>query len=323
VTASVEISSNICVLGGTGFIGKHLLNFLKTENVSRIIVLSRQKDKVWDYPENVEIVVGDLLDVDSLIYFLRSRAIVINLAFLKNESEEVNVKAAENLGRACVEVGVRRLIHCSTAVVVGKNNDDVITEETACSPVTEYEQTKFEIENILLKNLAHMCEVVIVRPTAVFGAGGKNLLKHAEDLINEFRLTRMIKASLYAKRRLNLVDVRNVVEAILFLGRYEGDVCGQSFLVSDDDSEMNNYYDVTRLLCQHLGLREPYIIHFPFQPLILRLLLSVSGRSNTNPKRIYSSEKLMRLGFKRPVPPQEGIKKFALWYRDKMMRNRN
>ena len=39
-----------------------------------------------------------------------------------------------------------------------------------------------QIDKAVLERMSSKCEVVILRPTAIFGPGGKNLLKLAEDL---------------------------------------------------------------------------------------------------------------------------------------------
>ena len=72
---------------------------------------------------------------------------------------------------------IKRLIHCSTAVVAGRVNDNIVTEQTECNPRTEYEKTKYQIEQILTQKARNHFPLTILRPTAVFGENGKNLLK--------------------------------------------------------------------------------------------------------------------------------------------------
>ncbi len=215
MTAEHQKTSSICVLGGTGFIGRHLLNSLERSDGFKVKVLSRYKKKRNCYLDHFQLVEGDIRVFDSLVHFLVPNAIVINLIYLNKASANDNIRAMDNLAKACIKVSVGRLIHCSTAVVAGNVKDDVITEKTPCSPVNIYEKTKLKIENLLLEKLEGKCELVIVRPTAVFGPYGKNGLKLIAELLSVPRFIRMIKSSLYAKRRLNFVSVTNVVDAIL------------------------------------------------------------------------------------------------------------
>ena len=67
---------NVFVLGGTGFIGNHLLRMLSVKGVT-VKVLSRDSKKVNPFTGNIRFVVGDLQQVDSLIEFFEPGSIVI------------------------------------------------------------------------------------------------------------------------------------------------------------------------------------------------------------------------------------------------------
>lgn len=308
-----------CIVGGAGFIGRHLLVGVTKLSKSKGRGLFRNKASIEECSEIADWMWGDLLDYGSLLGFLTRGSIVINVAFIKTGGLEANQVAMQNLVDACISVGVARVIHCSTAVVVGNASDDVITERTSCRPATNYEKIKLEAENILLNGLEGKCEIIIVRPTAVFGRGGKNLLKLAKNLTCESSFRRAARASFLFKRRMNLVCVRNVVEAFLFLSRFEGDISGECFIVSDDDVAANNYYDVSRLLSQHFRLEDTLTVRLPFQEIILGMALKILRKNNANPKRIYSSQKLFQLGFAKAISFEEELKDFAMWYVEKVM----
>ena len=305
---------SICVLGGSGFIGRHLLNKLKRSVDVQVKALSRYKKLANSFPDHIQLVKGDVRDFDSLIRFLVPHAIVINLVYLNTASADDNIRAMDNLAKACINVGVARLIHCSTAVVAGNAKDDVITEKTPCLPANIYEKTKLKIENLLLDSLKGKCEIVILRPTAVFGPHGKNGLKLIDDLIHGHHLIRLLKTSLYSRRRMNFVSVKNVVDAIMFLAHFSGDLNDQCYIVSDDDAEENNYFDVSTLLSHHLGLSQVRMVNIPFQSFILSALLHFIRRTNTNLNRIYSMQKLTELGFTKSVSFHDEIKRVAQWY---------
>ena len=181
--------------------------------------------------------------------------------------------------------------------------------------MTEYEKTKLEIENILFEGLNNESELVIVRPTAVFGKNGRNLVKLTNELTGSLRLKALLKTALFSKRKMNLVCVENVAHAISFLVCYKGDISG-IYIVSDDDDEENNYYDVSRLLCHHLNFNPVRLFCLPFQNFLLSSFLGLLRRSNTNPQRVYSSDKLLKLGYQKAVIFQDGIRHFATWYND-------
>lgn len=319
MTTDHQKTSSICVLGGSGFIGRHLLNNFEKSDGLLIKALSHSIKKESYFPDHIQVVTGDVRILDSLVGFLVPNAIVINLIYLNNASADDNIQAMDNLAKACVDAGVARLIHCSTAVVAGKVKDDVVTEETVCLPVNIYEKTKLKIEKQLLESLQGKCDVVIVRPTAVFGPYGKNGLKLIEELISEPRLIRLLKTSLYSRRRMNFVAVKNVVDAIMFLAHFSGNIDGQKYIVSDDDAETNNYYDISALFSRTLGLKQVRMVGIPFQSLILSGLLHIMGRTNTNPNRIYSGRKLAELGFAKSVSFDDELKRLSMWYQSQLL----
>ena len=80
-------------------------------------------------------------------------------------------RAARALADACAKARILRLVHVSTAVVVGDSASSVIDEKTPCDPATAYELAKFQVERLLMEKARDAFELVILRPTAVFGPG--------------------------------------------------------------------------------------------------------------------------------------------------------
>jgi len=313
--------SKICIIGGTGFIGRHLISELHNEAYHNVKILTRDERASTSQHSPFQITQGNLLDPDSLNRFITTDSTVVNLAYLSGSLLKLNLKATENIIDACLKKRVTRLIHCSTAVVAGCIKDDVIDEDTACIPVTPYEKTKLEIEKILINSLQSKTQVIILRPTAVFGRHGKNLIKVANDLLSVPPLITFLKTTIFYKRRLNLVCVENVVSAILFLMQINDRMDGERFIVSDDDEIENNYYDIINLLANYFGHKPLKAFYIPYRYLILRMLLIASKRSNTNAHRNYSSKKLFSLGFKKSIQFTEGVRRFCSWYNKSLLHN--
>jgi nucleoside-diphosphate-sugar epimerase len=257
---------------------------------------------------------GDLLDAASLRSFVERGAAVVNLAFLAGRAGADNRAALENLARACGAAGASRVVHVSTAVVVGRSPVQVVTEQTSCAPASPYEAAKLEGEEILLGFLKGICPVTILRPTEVFGEGGRGLVKLAEGVMRDSPLAAALKLALVGRRKLNLVYVQNVAAAIRFLTTTDAPIDGQRYIVSDDDAPQNNYSDVVRLL--RLSWQRPPspspVVTCP--PALLGALLWARGRSNINPRRTYSAERLAALGFRERIPFVTGLERFARWY---------
>ena len=254
-------------------------------------------------------------DRDSLRELIEPGCTVVNLAYLQGAGEAENLDACASLLAACRAANVRRLIHCSTASVVGRTPDSAITEDTPCRPVTEYGITKLEVERAILEGAYGHFEAAILRPTAVFGAGGENLKKLVRDLTIGNRLRNYLKSCLFGNRRMNLVYVANVVAAILFLVNYKGELVGEVFNISDADSPLNNFADVEHILMRELNIPAYRCARIPVPQGVLAFLLGLLGRDNINPRCDYSQEKLFGLGFVRPVSFEAGLAEYASWYR--------
>ena len=309
------------IIGGTGFIGQHLCKELEREKNPTIRILSRHAQASTRRPNHFQVVPGNILNLESLNNFMQTNSTAINFTYLYDKSYEDNIQSARNLAEVCKAQKVKRLVHCSTAVVVGRAKNNIINENTVCIPSTPYEKTKLEIEKILIDSLKGKTEVIIIRPTAVFGEHGKNLVKVANDLISLPSFITSLKTALFYKRRLNLVCVENVVSAILFLMKIDDRMDGKRFIISDDNEKENNYYDIINLLAGHFGRKPVKALYLPYRYHILRMLLTASKRSNTNPHRNYSSKKLFGLGFKKAIQFSEGIKRFASRYNKSLLHN--
>lgn len=306
----------IAITGGSGFIGRHLIAELMREGGWRIKVLSRtgQLDiDTTDTGSKLEVFKGDLLDMASLQGFFEAHCAVVNLVYLWGAGEAGNLAAMHNLLEACQAAHVGRVIHCSTAAVVGRVPDNLITENTACRPKTEYGRTKLKTEDAVISAARDNFDAVILRPTSVFGPGGNSLKKLATDLMSGHRLRNYLKSCLFGWRRINLVHVANVVAAILFLVNRNENLKGEVFIVSEDDSPKNNFTDVESRLMQEFNL--PYYrVRMPMPSRILALLLALLGHNNINPRCNYAPDKLLGLGLKRPVSFEAGLAEYALWF---------
>lgn len=304
--------SSICILGGTGFVGRVLIDRLNSESgLPQLRCLTRAASQPTT-TEKVEWICGDMLQKDSLKGFILPGSLVINLAYLSDSSKEVNLTAIAHLLEACRDAKASRLIHVSTAVVTGNVGPSLVTESTPCRPGTPYEQAKFEIE----EKIRHEWDgdSAIIRPTAVFGECGKNLIKLADELSSDKRWKRYLKASILKRRSLNLVYVGNVVEAIVHVAKLPDRLNHECFIVSQDDLVANQYEAVSRALSKLLKiepLKSPLI---PVPNPLLTITLKMAGRPNPNPARRYSPGKLKATGFLFPYSLEEGLSRFANWY---------
>lgn len=235
----------------------------------------------------------------------------INLVHLEFPSDQARRAALAPIMEICRRRAVRRVVHCSSAMVVGRSSANVVDEDTPCRPRGSYETSKLALEACFRQELPG---TTVLRPTAVFGAGGRNLVKLAADLVGRPRWLNYLKSSVQGSRRMNLVHVDNVVAALEFLAA-ASDVAGEVFIISDDEYPANNFRDVERLLMRELGVAAYRLRSMPAPALVLSSVLRLAGRSNVNPGRTYDASKILGRGLKKPMPFDEGLRSFAAWYR--------
>ena len=301
----------IVLIGASGFIGRHLLSEMLFSG-QPIRCVARHAPVFTGLRSDVEVIEGDMRDEALIDRCLEPGATVINLAFDRTAPPADNVAAAQVLARGCERARVARLLHLSTATVVGANRDELIDEASRCVPVTPYESTKLAIEDALRSETADT-ELVIVRPTAVFGAGGQNLVKLARETAGEGVVPRYLRACVQGRRPMNLVSVETVCAALVHLaGRPGGCEC-DVFIVSEDEARANNYRDVERVLMAAVGRTD-----YRWPPLRLPRSLAtavraLAGRSSSNPHRRYRSDKLLDTGFVKPLGFDEALRRYAAY----------
>lgn len=308
----------IAITGASGFIGRHLVAELlgRRDDVQIRALIHRSVGSHTFKNKKLVTFNGNLMRPETLEGLFEAGCTVVNLAYLASRSNNDNLLAMSNLVDACVKAKIKRMVHCSTAVVAGRAPNGETNEETPCAPANAYELTKLGVEKLLLEKASGRFELVILRPTAVFGPGGKNLLKLAGNLARGNRTINYLKSCLYGYRKMNLVCIDNVISAITFLIETDKSIDRETFIVSDDDDPANNYRDVEKYLMNALDIKAYPLLWFQLPRFLLAASLKLAGKPNINPARVYLAHKLVAAGYKKRVPFEAGLKSFADWYRE-------
>jgi NADH dehydrogenase len=112
-------SHRICVLGGTGFVGHHLVRRLARDG-HRLRVLTRRRERHRDLLvlPGIDLVEASVLDFTGLAARLEGCDVAVNLVGILNEGRgrgfgEVHAELPARLAQACQAAGVTRLLHVS------------------------------------------------------------------------------------------------------------------------------------------------------------------------------------------------------------------
>lgn len=286
--------SSLVILGSAGFLGRA---FIESQS-SRFPLKVVSRTPLTNLAPGISTFLRDLTSPTSLDTVLEPDDIVLNLAYMPNSGEAENSALMQNVIAACLRKKVKRLVHCSTAVVVGVGATGHIDEETPCSPHSHYEEIKLKLEKQVFGAVSQGLDVAILRPTAIVGPGGKNLAKLAESLKSKNRFVNYGKLCLFGRRPMHLVPVRNVVFALLHLALLPEKQNGSIYIVASDKDKDNYFWRVDSILRQALDIPQETWPIFTLPLGILSLLLKLAGRSDPTLHQVFDSQKLLATGFK-------------------------
>jgi nucleoside-diphosphate-sugar epimerase len=176
--------AEIAVLGGTGFIGRHLVTALVAEG-RHITVLARNTENlppIYSDP-HVRLVAGDIGNPDDVRRGIGTAKRVVNLAHgggggSRAEIEKALVGGAQVVADVCLELGVERLVFISSiASLFLGNPNEVITGATPvdrnADSRADYARAKAMAEEALLAlHRERGLPLCILRPGVVVGADG-------------------------------------------------------------------------------------------------------------------------------------------------------
>jgi UDP-glucose 4-epimerase len=229
------------ITGASGFIGKELIARLDNNTID-IIEIGRHKDKQYDgnyiYVEGINSSSNfklTSLKCDCLIH-CAARVHVMDESLVNSleKFREVNTYGTLNLAQQAANAGVKRFIFISSIKVNGEStkiglpfryDDNLI-------PTDPYGVSKYEAE-VGLRRIEQETgmEVVIIRPTLVYGPGVK---ANFESLLNLVSRGIPLPFGCISNNRRSLVSVFNLVDLIITCIDHPK-AANQVFLVSDDN----------------------------------------------------------------------------------------
>lgn len=163
----------IIVLGNSGFIGKHLENYLVNQFLSVQVIGYSSKD----------IDLTNEKDTQKLIKDFDLNTAVVMCSMIKKEfgdnldSFTKNLTMTINLCRVLEIAPVKKFVYLSSTAVYGEDVENTnITEQTCVLPTSYYGMAKFVSENLFRKAFSNKkgSGLVILRPPYIYGAGDRS-----------------------------------------------------------------------------------------------------------------------------------------------------
>jgi nucleoside-diphosphate-sugar epimerase len=256
---------HVLVTGATGFIGNHLCRVLakagfKVRGLYRHIPPSEP---------NIEWVqVPDIAEQRDWSQALRGIDDVVHLAGLahrigaeeekaKGAFYQVNTEGSRRLLTAIAQQPIPgRFVFISSIKVYGSFTPNVLTEQTACRPDTEYGDSKLQAERLVATLLDSVkVDWCVVRPCLVYGPG---------NLGNMARLIKLVRLGFPApfgaiQNQKSFIYVGNLVDAIQYCLTHDT-VSRSTYLLSD--GRIVSTAELFRMLAEAAS-RKPRLLNVP------------------------------------------------------------
>lgn len=225
----------VCVTGGGGFLGFHLVNLLQNAGAQvRVLCLPPREGHPLNERANVARFYGDLLDanltrkaLDGCDVVFHTAAIVATWGPALTRMERVNVEGTQIV----LDATRGRVVHTSSVVAVGANRaGQVFDEETPFNLAdldVDYVRTKRRAEEIALAR--HDRDVVVVNPGYLTGP------EDYEGSVMTRLFQRYWRGALMAlpPGGYSLVDVRDVARGHMLAA--ERGVCGRRYILAGEN----------------------------------------------------------------------------------------
>lgn len=330
---------NVLVTGGTGFVGKYVIEKLVKKKYNVVCLVRKESDTSFlKQLDNVEFLYGDILQADSLSGISKNINYVVHLA-AKGVVEATSKEALQSF-LAMNEQGTKnllnefkgsktliRFIHFSSTAAMGIVGDPLLNEESVPNPETPYQKSKRKSELTVLRMYKeYHIPCAILRPCMIYGVGAKK---------GEFyKFCRLMKKGVFPKVGLGenltpLVYVTDVAEAaVLALTNAKN---GEVYIISDDTSypldeireeilnnlEVHSFYP---FIPKSLALWGAKLIELACKAINKTPIVTYRNMKSTVLDRTFDINKAnSQLRYKPQVHLKEGTKLTVEWYRKNNM----
>lgn len=208
------MTKKIFVTGGTGFLGRHLIERLVSEN-QQVLALTRTKNSLNNFP--IQEVVGSFNDIQKWENELTDCDVLIHCAAKVDfwgswqDYYKDNTIATLELLKSAEKHNIKRFIYISSESVLQDKKDLFGIDETypyPKEPSSYYGKSKMLAEQGIVEFNGNI-QKIILRPTFIYGKG-VNAIKTLKEKINSGSFSWIDTGNIW----MEMVYVKNVVEAI-------------------------------------------------------------------------------------------------------------
>ncbi|MEL1252629.1 NAD-dependent epimerase/dehydratase family protein [Flavobacterium sp. DGU38] len=237
---------NILLLGGTGFIGKNIIESFQNEVDYNLIIVSRNTeliDKSFFLGKNAEIILGSIKDsnfiekiildykVNVVFHLVSSLIPASSQTDFYNSLDDVIVPTFKLID--FIATRDIKLIFFSSGGTIYGNSIGLIEEDTNLSPINNYGYSKLIIENyIRYKSNISLLDYIILRPSNVYGKyqsfdGNQGFISVAINKIQNDQIITIWGTGKVIRDYIHVDDLTAVLKKIL-----SNSICNNSFNLS-------------------------------------------------------------------------------------------
>lgn len=262
----------VLVTGASGFLGLHVVKHLiKLGYPVRALVRSQTVPALSRLP-NIELVLGDIRQPQTLLPALTGVDYVIHCAGLVKAYRQedffaVNAQGTANLLHAAAKLPhpLKRFVHISSIAAIGPNAGKHLNiPTTEAHPVSNYGKSKLAAEKIVQQFVTQI-PLTTMRPPAIYGP-------HDRECLTLFKLVswRIWPSFLSKNKRVSLIYVEDAASAIIHAMRNDTK-SGNSYFI--DDGHAYLIHDLIGVLKDALHVRRLFNIRIPLP--VLKLALGI------------------------------------------------
>ncbi|MGQ9618066.1 MAG: NAD-dependent epimerase/dehydratase family protein [Candidatus Aminicenantia bacterium] len=240
----------VLLTGGTGFLGKNLL-FSLLERGFNVRVLVRDKEKAEKLPEDVEKVIGDIRDRESLLKATKDVEGIFHLSALVKswvrrvaDYFEINVEGSRNIFEISRKRDIKTL-YVSSFIVSGPTGDRIFVEEDFKERrkfFNHYERSKYFAYMVSRDYVRWGAPIITVFPGVIYGEGelteGNIIIRNIVDHLNG----NLLGLPGGGKSIWNFVHVKDCVNGMILA--WEKGKIGENYILGGENAENRKAFEI-------------------------------------------------------------------------------